>query len=85
MNWDIYTCACGKGFAVEEDEQPVCCPFCQSVVFEYSHTSMNMTEDDVLEIADYVALMGLQEVVSDQAKAFFGRIMIEARKIERGN
>jgi hypothetical protein len=84
MKLDVYTCSfCGKGFGVEENEQPMCCPFCQSDVFEYSHTMLNMPllEDDVVETADHLAWAGIPDV-SDQTKPFFEQIMIEAKKVE---
>jgi len=44
MKLDVYTCSCGNGFAVEENEWPVRCPFCHSDVFEYSHTVFVVSE-----------------------------------------
>lgn len=86
MILDVYTCSeCGKGFATDENEQPTCCPFCQSDVFEYSHTTLNVqvTEDDVIEIASHIAWLGIpDDVISVQTKTFFEQLIIEARKIE---
>lgn len=38
MKMDLYNCeGCGRAFAVEDGDDPSCCPVCESELFEFSH------------------------------------------------
>jgi rubrerythrin len=46
MNFDVYNCdECIKAFAVEADEEPNCCPTCESGSWEYSHSIHGVTKE----------------------------------------
>ncbi|NMH69662.1 hypothetical protein HF072_12810 [Bacillus sp. RO3] len=45
MSFDVYNCEkCNRAFAVEKNEDPKVCTYCESTLWEYSHT-IKVVED----------------------------------------
>ncbi|ANB61877.1 hypothetical protein [Anoxybacteroides amylolyticum] len=58
MRLDTYTCStCGEGFSVEEDKQPIACPFCESKCFEFSHTIIGSKMERIEEFLQRLDMM----------------------------
>jgi rubrerythrin len=47
MILDVYNCEeCTRAFGVEKDEEPKCCPHCESELWEFSHSVKGVLIED---------------------------------------